>query len=187
MTLHYKLTFFTDWLCGSGLAAGADVDTLAVKDPDGLPFVPGKTVKGLIREAAEELIALKYQSLSPIFLNTFGFFDKKENYAKGTAFFSNATLPEEERDAIVKGKLQPFIFRKISSTAIDENGIAKDHSLRKMEVAVPCTLEGFISSLPDNDDFTAMMKEALLFIKRLGQNRNRGLGRCSFTFKSIEK
>ena len=51
MTLYYNLTFFTDWHCGSGLAAGADVDTLVVKDKNGLPFVPGKTLKGLIREA----------------------------------------------------------------------------------------------------------------------------------------
>ncbi|MDE6077151.1 MAG: CRISPR-associated protein [Muribaculaceae bacterium] len=186
MTLYYNLTFFTDWHCGSGLAAGADVDTLVVKDKNGLPFVPGKTLKGLIREAVEELISLKGDNSYALFLKTFGFFNDKDELIKGRAFFSNAELSEKERLSIVAKNLQPFLYRKLSSTAIGEDGIAKEHSLRKMEVAVPCTLEGFISGLPEDKDFTTLMKEGLLFIKRLGQNRNRGLGRCSFTVKSVE-
>lgn len=42
MDIKYSIQFHTDWHCGSGLAAGADVDALVVKDKDGLPFVPGK-------------------------------------------------------------------------------------------------------------------------------------------------
>ena len=51
--IKYKITFLTDWHCGSGLAAGADVDALVVKDKERLPYVPGKTMKGLVREAVE--------------------------------------------------------------------------------------------------------------------------------------
>jgi CRISPR/Cas system CMR subunit Cmr4 (Cas7 group RAMP superfamily) len=54
-TIEYQIEFFSEWHCGSGLAAGADVDALVVKDKDKLPFVPGKTIKGLIREAADVL------------------------------------------------------------------------------------------------------------------------------------
>lgn len=45
--LKYSIQFYTNWHCGSGQAAGADVDALVVKDAQGLPFVPGKTIKGL--------------------------------------------------------------------------------------------------------------------------------------------
>ena len=49
MRIDYSIEFFSYWHCGSGLAAGADVDELAIKDGDGLPYVPGRTVKGLLR------------------------------------------------------------------------------------------------------------------------------------------
>ena len=37
MDLHYQIQFHTDWHCGSGLAAGADLDALVVKDKEDLP------------------------------------------------------------------------------------------------------------------------------------------------------
>lgn len=55
MNIHYKITFHTYWHCGSGLASGADADLLVIKDKDGLPYVPGKTIKGLIKEAVDLL------------------------------------------------------------------------------------------------------------------------------------
>lgn len=185
MDLHYKLEFFSDWHCGSGLAAGADVDALVVKDDAGLPFVPGKTVKGLLREAMEELIAIKDNGMEDLFTKTFGYFNKEMGEGvKGCAFFSNAELPDDERKAIIANKLQPFMFRQIASTALDADGVALDHSLRRMEVTIPCTLEGIIMGLPDDKEFIKEMEDALLYVKRMGQNRNRGLGRCSFTLKS---
>jgi len=58
MDITYTIELFSYWHCGSGLSAGADVDSLVIKDAKGMPFVPGKTIKGLIREAAETLICL---------------------------------------------------------------------------------------------------------------------------------
>jgi hypothetical protein len=42
-------------------------------------------------------------------------------------------------------------------------------------------LEGFIENLPD--EYFEIMENGLKFIKRLGQNRNRGLGRCQITIE----
>ncbi|MDE5997220.1 MAG: CRISPR-associated protein [Muribaculaceae bacterium] len=195
MNIKYKVEFFTDWHCGSGLAAGADVDALVVKDPQGVPYIPGKTVKGLIREAAEDIIRFrsgKDKELDSVrhrfAIEAFGYFDGKSEtegerpeMTRGTAYFTNALLPEHEQASIVDGSLQPYLFRTISSTAIDNNGIAVDHSLRRMEVTVPCTLEGEILNLPDDEDFRKIITDAMRYVKRLGQNRNRGLGRCAFT------
>lgn len=180
MNIKYKIEFHTDWHCGSGLAAGADVDALVVKDKDGMPFIPGKTVKGLVREAVEEIRGLKksYDD-DKLFVEAFGFFDDKENKKKGSMFFANAELSQKERDAIVSNNAARFMYRSIASTAIGDEGIAKDHSLRKMEVVVPCTLFGEIKDVPD--DMVGEIGNAMRFIKRLGQNRNRGLGRCTIT------
>ncbi|MBD5358029.1 MAG: CRISPR-associated protein [Bacteroides sp.] len=195
MDIEYKVDFFTDWHCGSGLAAGADVDALVIKNGKGLPYIPGKTVKGLLREAIEDIITFyggkedpRNQSLYQYFIEAFGIFidntdnpDLKNVMERGNAFFTNAELPKDAQDIIESEKLYPYIYRTLSSTAIDPNGIAVDHSLRRIEVAVPCTLYGKILGLPDDGEFNKLVADGLSYIKRLGQNRNRGLGRCSFT------
>jgi CRISPR/Cas system CMR subunit Cmr4 (Cas7 group RAMP superfamily) len=57
--ITYKILFHSEWHCGSGLSSGSDLDALVVKDAEGFPFIPGKTLKGLLKEAAFELIKLK--------------------------------------------------------------------------------------------------------------------------------
>ncbi len=183
MDIKYKLEFFSYWHCGSGLSAGADVDLLVVKDGNGLPFVPGKTIKGLLREAAEELSRLnpqKYASSDDL-AKVFGKAPNAENSegSMGRAFFSNAEFPREDKVKIIDEKLARYLFERVNATAIDESGIAKEHSLRRMEVALPCILTGEIDSIPEDAESTIV--DALRFIKRLGENRNRGLGRCMFT------
>lgn len=188
MNIKYKIEFHTDWHCGSGLAAGADVDALVVKDEKGMPFIPGKTIKGLVREAVEEIRGLQVKNLDDNFFDAFGFFEKdKEQMEKGSMFFTNATLEQKkgqdeelkEYDIIVSNNAVRFMYRDIASTAIDNDGIAKEHSLRKMQVVVPCTLYGEILNVPD--DMADDIIQSFGFIKRMGQNRNRGLGRCTIT------
>ncbi|MDE6195097.1 MAG: CRISPR-associated protein [Muribaculaceae bacterium] len=211
MKIQYKVRFFTDWHCGSGMSAGADVDALVVKDRNGLPYIPGRTIKGLLREAVDDIISFRTTDMEKakadnggrsaddcrrLVMEAFGYFDGKAESSvgeprpemrRGCAFFRNAELPEDERNAIVKDGLQPYLYRTISNTAIDEYGIAVDHSLRRMEVTVPCALEGEILDLPDDEEFKNLMIDALKYIKRLGQNRNRGLGRCAFSEIPVEE
>lgn len=183
--IKYTIEFLSDWHCGSGLAAGADVDALVVKDKDNLPFVPGKTMKGLVREAVETIVAFRGEDKEKILKSAFGFFDDKDNSNKGEMFFTNAELAREEADTIVANKLQQYLSRSIASTAIKEDGIAKDHSLRKMEVVVPCTLYGMIKNV--RPELVKDIIDGLKFIKRLGVNRNRGLGRCSIEGEEVKE
>lgn len=178
-TVKYEITFHTDWHCGSGLAAGADVDALVVKDEKGMPFIPGKTMKGLVREAVEEIRCIQKKQDDEAFVKAFGFFDDKEQKEKGCMFFTNAELNKEEYVAITSNNAARFMYRDIASTSIDDKGIAKDHSLRKIQVVVPCTLQGEILNVPD--DMADEIIQSFGFIKRMGQNRNRGLGRCTIT------
>jgi CRISPR/Cas system CSM-associated protein Csm3 (group 7 of RAMP superfamily) len=185
--IKYRIEFFTDWHCGSGLSSGADLDLLVIKDKDKLPFIPGKTIKGLVREAVEEIngFATDKKKSEDEIAAIFGKQEnvKQEEGKQGCCFFKNATLKDDLKKVIVQNNLQDYLYRSIASTAIDDKGIAVEHSLRKMEVAVPCELKGEILNVPDN--FADLMEEGLKFIKRLGQNRNRGLGRCQIT--DIEK
>ena len=46
----YKVTFLDYWHLSSGLSAGAKLDSTVVRDKDGLPYISGKTIKGLLKE-----------------------------------------------------------------------------------------------------------------------------------------
>lgn len=176
----YEIEFYSNWHCGSGLAAGADVDVLVVKDANGMPYVPGRTLKGLLREAAETLCDDKAN-----IDNIFGTSGDQDDHKTGEAFFGNATLPESEYRYITEKKLTPHLFQAFSSTAIDEQGIAKDNTLRKIETVVPCKLEGNILNV--SDDGVTLLKLAMSFVKRMGTGRNRGYGRCKITIKEEEE
>lgn len=175
-TIKYEIEFFSNWHCGSGLAAGADVDALVIKDKDGLPYIPGRTIKGLLREAASAIT----DDLEAINM-VFGISGNDVNHKVGASFFSNAVLPSAERKYILEQKLQSLLYESFASTSIDENGIAKDHSLRKIETVVPCKLEGVILSVPE--EALQKVEDAMSFIKRLGTGRNRGYGRCKITIR----
>ena len=178
--LSYSIEFHSPWHCGSGLSAGADVDALVIKDKDMLPYVPGKTVKGLLREAVEEYLAFRQLDADELVKKTFGHLaaENEEDVRKGMAFFTNAELDEKERQYILTHKLGRHLFDIKASTRIDDNGVADDHSLRRIEVTVPFTLYGKILDVDDEMALTLMTAAGL--IKRMGVNRNRGLGRCTF-------
>lgn len=173
-TIKYEIEFFSNWHCGSGLAAGADVDALVIKDNNGLPYVPGRTLKGLLREAASTLTDDK-DTISHIF----GVSGDEDNHKTGCSFFGNATLPSAEYQYIVEQGLAPHLYQTFASTKIGENGIAQDNTLRKIETVVPCKLEGEILNVPDGAEKT--LEEAMSFIKRMGTGRNRGYGRCKIS------
>jgi CRISPR/Cas system CSM-associated protein Csm3 (group 7 of RAMP superfamily) len=197
-TIEYTIHFFSEWHCGSGLVAGANIAALVIKDKDGFPFIPGKTIKGLLREAVEDVLFFRNIKKDKIFYETFGFNNDNEENKKaiecikdlknngvGSCFFSNATLNEALKDKILSKQdgqyLAHFLYRFHASTAIDDNGTAKEHSLRQIETVVPCELHGTISNVPEA--MKENIKEGLMLIKRLGVNRNRGLGRCNITLK----
>ena len=184
MDIIYTIKFFSGWHCGSGLSAGPDVDTLVIKDKNRLPFIPGKTVKGLLREAVEEYVSLTncIECDQSKVNSVFGHFDSadesKNAFSRGVAFFTNAELSSREAKAIVQNNAQDLLYKKLSATAIGENGIAKDHSLRRIEVVVPCEMHGKILDVPES--FAKVLTNSMGLIKRIGSWRNRGLGRCIF-------
>ena len=49
--LEFKLSSY--WHIGSGTGADAVVDAVVARDGDGLPVIPGRTIKGLLRDAMQ--------------------------------------------------------------------------------------------------------------------------------------
>ena len=191
MRIKYQIKMLTDWHVGSGLDSGANADSLVLKDSNRLPYIPGKTIKGLLKDALNEMADVKpelKEHINHIFgyakANTEKESDKStekeadKSTVKGTAFFSNAELSEEEQNDIVTNKYQSYLYRNLATTAIAKNGIAKAKSLRTMEVTMPLTLEGEIEVTDSKD--VEVLEMAFKWLRHLGVNRNRGLGRCKF-------
>jgi len=167
MTLTYELKFFDYWHLSSGLSAGAKLDSSVTKDDNQIPYASGKTIKGLAREMAQLLYDDSFVK------RCFG----EEGIDNGRCYFKNAQLSKIEKEEIISNKLQNHLYDIIASTKI-ENSIAVDDTLREIEVVVPLTLNGKILDI-EKEDYEKL-KQSLLMIKRMGLNRNRGLGRCTF-------
>lgn len=179
--MKYSIRFYSPWHCGSGLSAGADVDALVIKDRQGMPYIPGKTLKGLIREAVEEYASLSGKPASDEITRAFGLpanANEPNVSVSGQAFFTDGNLDKREYDAIAGHHAQRFLYNKVSSTAIGEDGIAEEHSLRSIETVVPCTLYAEVYDLPDA--ISAIFHHCIGLIHHIGLNRSRGLGRCDF-------
>jgi len=157
MTLKYEIQFFDYWHLSSGLSAGAKLDSSVTKDSNNIPYIPAKTIKGLVREMAEEFGDIEFLH---------------------QCHFANASLDEKTHKEITTNKLQNNLYDVIASTKI-ENGIAVDDSLREIEVVIPMTLYGEILDIQTQNDCDKLV-QCLKMIKRMGLNRNRGLGRCEF-------
>lgn len=169
--MRYKIEFLDYWHTSSGLSAGAKADSLALKDENGLPFISGKTIKGLLRANAHG------GNLDKCFGT-----DKEAS----SCYFSNATLSQKTQKIIKDRHLQSELYTLLVSTKINKYGVSEDKSLREIEVVVPLTLYGYIDGEMSKVEKEAMIK-ALKSIKRLGLNRNRGLGRCLVEILGEEK
>lgn len=176
------------WHCGSGRGEGSHADALVERDAHGLPYVPGRTLKGLLREATELLeeagaapanAAVRYFGTAPA-----SGLSRHESEA-GLLAFSSAALPEGlvswlsgPVGAVHKGAL----FRIHYSTAIAASGVAKDKSLRGIEAAVPMDLECVVAG-PDDDGWVELLDAAFPLVRAIGGHRRRGFGRCTLAWK----
>ena len=50
-----RIEMLSDWHVGIGAGRPGDVDRLVARDRDGLPYIPGKTMRGIWRDACERL------------------------------------------------------------------------------------------------------------------------------------
>ena len=185
-TIDYTVNFLTDWHAGSGLTSGAEADAVVIKDSDGFPYIPGKTMKGLFADAFLDFLSLEIDKFSKESYNSlFGYMDKQTKVTSpGSLFFSNVCLPKSERSAIGIDQVD-YLYRNIASTAIEaKTGVAKDSSLRVMEVCVPISLDGHILGAKDAEK--QLIAQLAKYIRTIGASRNRGLGRCSIKTESIK-
>jgi CRISPR-associated protein Csx10 len=198
------------WHTGTGLGLTAHLDASVMRDHHGLALLPGKAVKGLVREALHLAGELgRIPSDAAIWFCGTGLADppqddkavRSQRFAtcEGNASFDNAELPPawKELAATEAGRVQlAGLFQGVHATAIDADGQAKDGTLRANEVAAPMVLEAMVtvsgSPLWENQpewqgwDWRKVLETALPLIRGLGGHRARGLGRVRVTLEGAQ-
>lgn len=170
--------FLSPWHMGSGHAEGAYSDAVPVRTQAGLPYVPGRTVKGLFREAVttlEECGQADPGTTTRLF-GTRTTNDSRYETTPGELRFTSATLGDEmERWSEGRPAERRELYTTLSSTRIDGDGLAWDQTLRKVEAAIPVRVIGSVEAKNAVD--VELLKKAATLIRQAGAHRHRGLGR----------
>jgi len=194
------------WQAGSGRGAGKHLDSVPVLDAQGLPYLPGRTVKGLLRDAVWHLENI--DALSPckedapdtsLTVWLFGSRDgletadgstRQTRYTStpGKVWVSDARLSPYIRHALADKTAtqaqRAALFHDTFSTAIDgKTGQAKSQTLRSKRVCVPMVLTATLET--SHTHGLDMIETALPLIDALGSQRTRGLGRCVWSLERI--
>ncbi len=201
-SIQIKMT--SDWHVGSGSGRG-EIDSEVQRDADGLPYIPAKTLTGILRDGCEQVaLALdggnqqgQWHSWVDFLFGdqpaiTQGIFEPEPRPA--IVSIRSAHLDQKLRDALkARPKLQGAIaFVKPGVAIAPDTGSAKSDFLRFEEVvrmgalltAQDCILD--FSETPGITDDPKKVAYALLvagtkMVERLGGKRRRGNGTCSIT------
>lgn len=180
------------WHPGTGRGSGFHLDAVTHTGADGLPRLPGRTLKGLLRDAvyrAEQWGWPTAPSGSTEAL--FGPLGRDGQPTRpGLLRVSDATLPDEVTAYLTAdtGKpLVPGLYREHFSTAIDvATGVAASRSLRGMQVVVPLTLEAVVTEIPGVaavPDWRTRIAAVFPLVTAVGAQRTRGFGRAHLHWK----
>lgn len=206
MEIDYKIVFEESWSVGSGEASGSVLDAVVRRDGDGLPFVPGTTLRGLARDAVRDLAQILGEDLCSgtltrtdgdlgdlcgvtrkgtpcLHCTLFGSPQREGKVSWGPARQRlPVTLPKGRKAFAEQASLVPgLLTRAHLRTAIDpESGRADDEHLFSAEEARPVfALEGSVELHADlSPRHVAILVAALRSVRALGGGRRRGLGAC---------
>jgi CRISPR/Cas system CSM-associated protein Csm3 (group 7 of RAMP superfamily) len=212
VVLNYQLRFINAFHCGTGLSNGL-IDRSVSKDKDGYLYVPGSTIKGVLRENCEiiarlfdiparqphdESDALKAYNKADIDIveSIFGsrfkestlFFDNA--YMINKEFFDSQTINQKYLFMQVENRTQTSISRK--------TGTAKEGALYSSEFGISGlsfsgsiygTLEGFLNELSEEDLNSPyalfLLIAGINLTEKIGANRTNGMGRCKFLIENL--
>jgi len=182
-----ELELLDYWHAGSSRGRGVEYDAEVLRSTAGLPYLPGRSLRGLLREGLLQAEESGLPEVTPgLVAAWFG-----SEGEPGRLVVSNATLGaamEQWAAATDDTAAKATLFHPLASTAIEpDTGTALDKSLRTVEVAVPVTLHASVqldSGPEDPGTAAAALAAGLRFVRGLGKTRRRGLGRVEIRLRT---
>lgn len=187
--LDLKLELKGYWHAGGGRGAGSVYDAVVYRSAEGLPLLAGRHLKGLLRDALWRAENWNWEGFQQGITSTlFGGRPEESGDTPpkpGLLRVGDATLPDDVAKWLCSKEgqaLRPGLFRGIYSTAVEhDTGMAKDHTLRGIEVTVPLTLNARIEPIGSGEKLPGgwqrLIEKVLPLIEAVGAHRSRGLGR----------
>lgn len=174
-----RIQLLSDLCVSDGGVYNSSLDIDICHDEYGFPYIPGRRIKGCLRECALEL--LDWGKDIPI-KKIFG----GEGDAKGAVSIRNAYLEnydelrkqvEQHRNSLLfhpQNILSHYSYLRTQTAVNKETGTAKDKTLRVMRVAKKDLV--FIAELEMDEAYKSMFKDILAVFHSMGISRSRGLG-----------
>jgi CRISPR/Cas system CSM-associated protein Csm3 (group 7 of RAMP superfamily) len=183
-TEHLVITMYSDWLVATSEGQGM-ADASPVTDGNGLPYIPGRSLRGLLREAVG-LTANDARLQDAVFGRRPQPGDPSATVTEGAVCISDARLTRDVAEAVLDGEGGQELMTVRRQTAIcPDTGGAQQGSLRSLEVAMPgLTLVAEVSGEAEALD---AIRLAAPLVQHLGNGRSRGLGRCRMTLQQPAK
>lgn len=188
-----KIELLSETILGSGESVAGYLDLDILYDELGLPFFKGKTLKGRLREEAENIVRLQKELFNKKQINDlFGEVDSIEDAKVG---FSNASVSENIKKAIkLSGLRAADIVDSLtdirSFTSIGDNGVANEGSLRQIRVinkGLKLYSEITLRNELSEDEFL-LLGLSVLALKHIGLmcSRGKGMVKCSLLENDID-
>ena len=195
-----ELTFLSDWHIGTGGGIPGIADRSILRDAEGFPYIPGRTLRGIFRDAHEKLFSLphlKENILSPVEVWGARQQDKDTSgFRQGRWQVSNGVLNKQLRDQLLQASpdvrhiwLDEFTFI-VPRIALNPRKRVRENHLAFIEMGRKGLTFTFTLSRLDNSPFDEKERYLLrllsLFVQRLGGTRRRGKGRVKLSI-SLDK
>lgn len=178
---HIEVVFAAEWLVAGGDSALGTADLAPMKDVEGLPYVPGRSLRGLLREA---VCLLDDGTGSEWATHLFGeriVAGGSRHYREGVARVGNALLARElAAECRSSPDTRRDLYATVRRTALTADRVARSHTLRELEVCMPGLVLVADVQVPD-EAALQVIAFACGLVRSLGHGRSRGLGRCHLT------
>lgn len=199
---NYKLRIklLSDASIGRGDGVAGLVDREVEHDPYGFPYLRGRTLKGLLSEECDNLIAVlshHQEEWKRVAARLFGN-PGSTHHTMGIVRVGDACLPEDLRQAVAwqiedetltKTEILDSLTTIRRQTAIDaQKGVAEDKSLRSHRVILRelCFQADLMFERVPDAKTLSLLAVGALALRRLGSGRNRGLGHVFCTLCDTE-
>jgi len=194
-TAVIKIALQSFWHAGSGQGSANYLDAISQTDTGGLPFLPGRNLRGLLRHTMEAVERWGHVEKGMAY-RLFGGWHPDQilqertrfNSQEGVLIVESAHLPEAVRRWLLTGPekegYRQVLFQPLFSTAVDpDSGTARDGSLRGLQAVIPLTLTAPLLYRGPPCGWRQAITTILPLIRAVGGHRNRGLGRAVLTLE----
>ena len=177
LSAQLSISFDSEWLIAGGDSTLGTADMAPIRDADGFPTIPGRTLRGLLREAVALVDDCEPRTAHASRL--FGTRKGKDGEAgDGTMRIGNALVTEALAKTCTSNADCADLFATVRRTALETGTrTAKPNSLREMEVAI-AGLELIAELDCESEADLEVIAFAAGLVRSLGHSRSRGLGRC---------